>query len=134
MADSFEITAFFPSVPAVQIYKAWLDSEAHTAFTGSPAQIDLDGGGNFTAWDGYISGRTLETEPFQRIVQAWRTTEFSEDSPDSRLEILIEDVDNGARVTLVHSGIPEGQGDDYRLGWREYYFDPMQRYFSAQSH
>jgi len=134
MTDSFEVSTFFLSVSAKQIYKAWLESAAHTAFTGGPAQIDLDGSGEFTAWDGYISGRTLETEPFQRIVQSWRTTEFPEDSPDSRLEILIEDVDNGARVTLVHSGIPEGQGDDYRQGWREYYFEPMQRYFSAQQH
>ncbi|MCJ7659107.1 MAG: SRPBCC domain-containing protein, partial [Anaerolineales bacterium] len=76
--------------------------------------------------------RTLEAEPFQRIVQAWRTTEFPEDSPDSRLEILIEDMDNGVQVTLVHSGIPAGQGENYRQGWGEYYFDPMQRYFSTK--
>ena len=130
MTDSFEISAIFPAVTAQQIYKAWLDSAAHTAFTGSPARIDQQGTAEFTAWDGYISGKTQEAEPFHRILQSWRTTEFPEDSPDSRLEILIEDLDSGAQVTLVHSGIPAGQGKDYLQGWEEYYFEPMKRYFS----
>ena len=76
MTESFEIFIFFPGITAQQIYNAWLDSEAHSAFTGSPAQIDPQVGGQFTAWDGYIQGQTLETEPFRRILQAWRTTEF----------------------------------------------------------
>ena len=131
MAESFEVFTFFPGITAQQLYNAWLDSETHSAFTGSPAQIDPHVGGKFTAWDGYIQGHTLETEPFRRILQAWRTTEFPEDSPDSRLEILIEEVNDGVQITLVHSDIPEGQGEDYRQGWSEYYFDPMGRYFSS---
>ena len=132
MAESFEVLTFFPSITAQQMYNAWLDSETHSAFTGSPAQIDPQVGGQFTAWDGYIQGQTLETEPFRRILQAWRTTEFPEGSPDSRLEILIEEVNDGVQITLVHSDIPEGQGEDYRQGWSEYYFDPMGRYYSAE--
>ena len=132
MAESFEISTFFPTISVERIYRAWLDSGEHSAFTGSPAQIDPGVGGKFTAWDGYIYGKTLKTEPFQRILQAWRTTEFPEQSPDSQLEILIEGVDNGAKVTLIHTGIPDGQAEDYRQGWEEYYFEPMQRYFSAE--
>ena len=132
MAESFEVSTFFPAITAERIYRPWLDSEVHSAFTGSPAQIDPGAGDTFTAWDGYIYGRTLEDEPFRRILQAWRTTEFPEHSPDSQLEILIEEVDNGGKVTLIHTDIPDGQGDDYRQGWEEYYFKPMQRYFSAE--
>jgi activator of HSP90 ATPase len=132
MAESFEISTFFPTISAERIYHSWLDSDEHSAFTGSPAQFDPGVGGKFTAWDGYIYGKTLKTEPFQRILQAWRTTEFPEQSPDSQLEILIEGVDGGAKVTLIHTDFPDGQGGDYRQGWEEYYFEPMQRYFSAE--
>ena len=132
MAESFEISAFFPARSPQEIYAAWLDGQAHSAMTGSPAQVDPAVGGQFSAWDGYIQGQTLETEPYRRILQAWCTTEFPEDSPDSRLEVLFEEVDSGTRVTLIHSDIPEGQGDDYRQGWSEYYFEPMQAYFSSQ--
>jgi activator of HSP90 ATPase len=132
MTESFKVSTFFHKISAERIYRAWLDSQEHNGFTGSPAQVDPAVGGEFTAWDGYISGKTIELEPFHRIVQAWRTTEFPEDSPDSILEILLEDVDNGAKVTLVHTDIPDGQGEDYRQGWDEYYFQPMQRYFSPE--
>lgn len=131
MTESFEVSTFLPKISAERIYRAWLDSQDHSAFTGSPAEIDPGVGGKFSAWDGYISGITLEVEPFRRILQAWRTTEFPEHSPDSQLEILIEEVDNGAKVTLIHSDIPDGQGEDYLQGWEDYYFKPMQRYFSA---
>ena len=132
MVESFEVSAFFPSQSAEKIYTAWLDSQAHTEMTGSPAEIDPTVGGKFTAWDRYIQGETLAAEPYRRILQAWRTTEFPEDSPDSRLEILIEEPEGGAQVTLLHSEIPEGQAEDYRQGWKEYYFEPMGRYFSAE--
>lgn len=130
MIDSFEVSAFFPQVPAEKVYRSWLDSEAHSAFTGSPAQIDGRVDGLFTAWDGYISGRTLELEPYQRIVQSWRTTEFPEGSPDSHLEATFLDADGGTIITLRHTNIPPGQGEDYRTGWEEYYFKPMRAFFS----
>jgi len=133
MAESIEVSTFLPGISAERIYRSWLDSEEHSAFTGSPAQIDPVVGGKFSAWDGYILGKTLEAEPFRRILQAWRTTEFPEQSPDSRLEMRIEEVENGAQITLLHTDIPDGQGEDYRQGWEEYYFEPMQRYFSAGS-
>ncbi len=132
MAESFEVSTFFPTISAELIYRSWLDSDEHSAFTGSPAQIDPGVGGKFTAWDGYIYGKTLEAEPFQRILQTWRTTEFPEQSPDSQLEILIEEVDDGVKVTLIHTDIPDGQAEDYRQGWEEHYFEPMQRHFSAE--
>ena len=132
MVESFKVSKFFPKISTERIYRAWLDSQEHSGFTGSPAQVDPAVGGEFTAWDGYISGSTIELDPFNRILQNWRTTEFPEDSSDSRLEILFEDVKDGAKVTLVHTDIPDGQGEDYRQGWEEFYFQPMQSYFSPE--
>jgi activator of HSP90 ATPase len=132
MADSFEIKEFFPGIPATEIFNAWLESEAHSAFTGSPARVNPGVGGEFSAWDGYISGKTLEIEPSRRILQSWRTTEFPEGSPDSLLEISFEEIGDGTQLTLVHTNIPDGQGEDYRQGWEDYYFKPMQQFFSAQ--
>ena len=68
----------------------------------------------FEVWDNYISGRTLELEENRRIVQSWRTTEFDDREPDSRLEIVLEADDKATILTLRHSEIPDGQGDDSR--------------------
>ena len=97
--------------------------------TGSPAQVDGTIGGKFSAWDGYIFGSTLDLMPNQRIVQTWRTSEFPEDAPDSRLEVLLEDVDGGTKVSFIHTDIPENQMDSYRQGWEDFYFKPMKEYF-----
>ena len=130
MTEQFTVSIRLPINPE-QLYAAWLSSDIHAAFTGAGAQIDPVVGGAFTAWDGYISGVTLEMEPSHRIVQAWRTTEFPEGSPDSRLELLLEAVDEGVMLTLIHSGIPTGQGESYRQGWDDYYFQPLAAYFVA---
>ncbi|OGO27041.1 MAG: hypothetical protein A2Z16_01565 [Chloroflexi bacterium RBG_16_54_18] len=117
-------------VSSEQLFHAWLDSEAHTQFTGSEAKIIPAAGGKFSAWEDYISGETLEIDPPRRILQSWRTTEFPDDSPDSRLEVLFEVLDNGTRLILNHTGIPAGQAESYRQGWEDYYFLPMREYFS----
>lgn len=128
MKNKFTITETIPA-SAAEIYRAWLESKGHTAMTGSPAKVDGRVGGKFSAWDGYISGTTLELTPNQRIVQAWRTSEFPDEAPDSRVEILLEEVRGGTKVTLTHSDMPEDQVESYRQGWEDFYFKPMQQYF-----
>ena len=115
---------------AKRIYDAWLDSTEHGAFTDTECVIDPHVGGKFMAGDDYITGVTQVMEPYERIVQLWRTTDFPPDAPDSQFEVLLEEVDAGTRITLEHTNIPDGQGEPYKQGWVEYYFDPMRGYFS----
>ncbi len=129
MPDAFEISTVL-TASATQVYKAWLSSDEHSAMTGGTARIDPVVGGQFSAWDGYITGTTLELEPYRRIVQSWRTIEFPADAPDSRLEVLLEESAAGTQLTLKHGNIPAGQGSSYESGWVSNYFDPMKDYFS----
>ncbi len=132
MLDSIQISTVMPASPE-RIYKAWLSSKEHSAFTGGKATVDPKVGGRHTAWDDYIEGVTLELVPYRRIVQSWRSTEFPADAADSRLEVLLEKVKGGTQITLNHSDIPEGQGAKYESGWAESYFDPMRAYFSKKA-
>ncbi len=129
MPDSFEISTVLTAT-AKQLYEAWLSSDEHGAMTGAAAGIDPTVGGKFSAWDGYITGTTLVLEPYHRILQSWRTAEFPAGAPNSRLEIVLEDTTDGARLTLRHSDIPAGQGSSYESGWVDNYFEPMNDYFS----
>lgn len=131
MPESITMSATLPASPQ-RIYEAWLDSGEHSAFTDSKATIDSKVGGTFTAWDGYIQGANQALEPGKRIVQSWRTTDFPDGAPDSRLELLLEPTPRGARVTLLHTNIPDGQAADYKQGWKDYYFAPMKKYFAPQ--
>ncbi len=131
--ESITLTAVLPAPPE-RVYRAWLDGAEHSAMTGGEATVDARVGGAYTAWDGYITGTTLELEPGRRIVQAWRTSQFPKRAADSRLDVLLEPaVGGGTKLTLKHSAIPKGQGKRYKSGWPENYFEPMQDYFESKS-
>ena len=108
MKNGFKLSMLIPASPA-EIYKAWMSSQGHSAMTGSTAKVTGKAGGKFSAWDGYISGRTLELEPDRRIVQAWRTSEFADEAPDSHLEVFLEATKTGTKVTITHTEIPPGR-------------------------
>jgi uncharacterized protein YndB with AHSA1/START domain len=126
--NEIEMSEVFPA-SAQRIYDAWVDAIEHAKFTDSPATGDPREGGAFTAWDGYIQGKHLALDPGRRIVQAWRSSEFPEGAPDSRLEIELSETDEGTLLTLRHSDLPEGQADAFRKGWVEFYFEPLAKYF-----
>jgi activator of HSP90 ATPase len=107
-----------------------MSGKGHGEMTGSSAKVTARVGGKFSGWDGYIEGRTLELEPGTRIVQSWRTSDFSADEPDSRLEVVLAKTKGGTRITLKHTNIPAGQGAEYRKGWIDFYFKPMKKYFA----
>jgi uncharacterized protein YndB with AHSA1/START domain len=129
MAYEFTVSDILPANPQV-VYDAWMSSEGHAGMTGAGADIDPRVGGEFSAWDGYITGRTLALEPGRRIVQSWRTSEFEPDDEDSQIEVLLEAVPEGTRITLHHTDIPNGQSG-YEQGWQDNYLDPMREYFAA---
>jgi activator of HSP90 ATPase len=129
MSEGLTVFAEFPISPR-RFYEAWLDEKDHAAFTNYPAEIDPREGGEYSVSAGYITGKTLKLEPYTRIVQAWRTTDFAPEDPDSELEILIQPLAYGCQVILNHSNLPDGSADMYEEGWEDYYFAPMQGYFS----
>ena len=129
MTIEFTVSAVVPASPQT-IYDAWLHSHGHTKMTGSPATVTAGIGDSFTAWDGYISGSNLELEQDRRIVQSWRGSSYKDSDEDSRIEVILESVDGGTRITLTHSNVPDDQGS-HEPGWTDHYFEPMQKYFGG---
>ncbi|HEX3696094.1 MAG TPA: SRPBCC family protein [Polyangia bacterium] len=132
---AYESLSLSELIPATEeeIYSAWLSSDQHSAFTGDEASIDPVIGGKHIAYGGYAQGAIVDLQPSRRIVQTWRTSDFPEGSPDSRLEVTLEPTVGGTMVTVLHTEIPEGQSDSYREGWVKYYFDPLKKYFAEKS-
>jgi hypothetical protein len=99
--------------------------------TGSPASISVIVGDEFDAWDDYIHKKKLERVPGKRIVQSWRTSEFSADMPDSRVEPSLESVGKQTQLILKSTGLPPS-GWQYEQGWVGSFFEPMQKYFTGR--
>ena len=124
----FEQSDVIPAEPRA-VYDAWMSTAGHSAMTGAEAVVDPTIGGEFSAWDGYIWGRTLALDPATRILQSWRTSEFDEGDADSQIEVLLAPVAGGTSVRLHHTGVPVDQLGYENGGWRENYFEPMKTYF-----
>ncbi|MFW9799811.1 MAG: SRPBCC domain-containing protein [Candidatus Thorarchaeota archaeon] len=131
MTERLRLYVTIPAEPK-EVYDAWLDSKGHSEMTGSEAEVEPRINGAFTAWDGYVEGKTIELEPEQRIVQKWRTSDFPSGSKDSVVEIVLKRVDKGTKLLLIHTEIPDGQGEEYKEGWKEFYFKPMKEYFKSK--
>ncbi len=130
MTYDFEVSDQIPASPQ-EIYEAWLSSEGHSAMTGGEAHVDPDVGGAYDAWDGYIHGTTLEAVPYAKIVQSWRSAQFTDEHGDSLIEVTLEGNDEGTLVTLRHSNVPDDQRGYENGGWQQSYFDPMKAHFAA---
>jgi activator of HSP90 ATPase len=132
--EAFEVSDTFDA-SAEEIYTGWLDAEVHAEFSGGEAaDIDARVGGAFKTGNGYATGKILEMEDKKKIVQAWRTTEFPAGSPDSKLEIVLEEKTPGKTTVIIkQSDVPDGQGDNYKKGWADHYFKPMKDFFKKRS-
>lgn len=131
MTFDFTVTDIIPAKPK-QIYDAWLDSRSHAKMTGDrPATITADEGRWFVALRGFVIGKNVALEPDRRIVQTLRTKEFLESDMDSQIEVLLEPVPSGTKVTIHHRNVPDQLGKYRETGWQSNYFEPMKRFFGG---
>jgi len=131
-ATTIKQKTLIPATPD-EVYDAFMEAKKHSAFTGSKATSDPKVGGEFTAWDGYISGRNLELVKGKKIVQEWSTTDWPDKFPPSRLELTFKEAKGGTEISMIHSSVPAEQADDLAEGWNEFYWKPMKEYFTKRA-
>ncbi len=110
-----------------RIYEALLDGKQFSAFSGMPATINREAGGAFSLFGGHIIGRNLELAPNRRIVQAWRVVTWDEGIYSiARFELKAKSA--GTHLIFDHTGFPEGKKEHLEEGWKENYWDKLQKY------
>ena len=124
-------TVVVSAAPA-DVYEAFVNARKHAAFTQSPATGAARVGSAFTAWDGYISGVHRQLVKGRKIVQEWRTTQWPDGAPPSRLTLTFTKVKGGTVIRMLHANVPAEQADSYRQGWKDYYWTPLKAYFRKQ--
>jgi activator of HSP90 ATPase len=111
------------------IYEALMDSEKHSRFTGAPANISREIGGSFTAYDGALSGTTLELVPDAKIVQSWRgSDEGWTPGHYSEVTFTFEESHGETKLNFVRTGVPEASYEDISQGWQTYYWPKLKAF------
>lgn len=115
-----------------QVYDAYTDPKKHSEFTDSEATGEPVVGGKYTAWDGYIFGKYLDLEEGKRVVQEWTTTDWEEGYPASKLELTFKAIPKGTEISMVQTDVPKAGADEFKRGWRDFYWEPLKEYFKKQ--
>lgn len=130
MAISFTVSDIIPTSKEA-VYNAWLDGEKHAKMTNTGVALASTlVGDSFMAHDGYITGKNVDLVPFTKIIQTWRTAEFTDEEEDSLIEVTFKDKGDGTLITLTHTNLPP-HGRQYEQGWQTQYFEPMKKYFAS---
>ncbi len=123
-------TATIPARPA-QIYRAWLSSRDHSAFTGDTAVIDPVVGGQFTVFGGYAEGETVTLVPNKKIVQTWHAADWPANA-QSRITVILQPVGQSTHLTFHQTGVPAKFLNSIEQGWTDYYWTPLKTFFRKE--
>ena len=127
MSTPIQQTETFKANPH-EIYEALMDSAKHSALTGSPANISREIGGDYSAYDGYITGKNLKLIPDREIVQSWRAVDWPE-GKFSTVTFILLPIPDGTRLNFTHVDVPDGTEEEFTQGWIDNYWEPMKAFF-----
>ncbi len=113
---------------AKELFETYLDSKKHAAMIGSKVSITAKEGKSFRAFDGMLRGRNLVIVAKRMIVQAWRSSGWKKDDPDSILILKFSDMPKGGRIDLVHVNVPDHDVKGVTEGWKKFYWAPWRKY------
>lgn len=143
LSDFFTLKRVIRATPK-RLFEAWLNSMEHSDMTGRVATAGVKIGELFTAHDGCITGKNIEIDPYQRIVQEWHSEIPGFESVGSRVEVVLSTLsdcgaianahDEGTTMIIHHSMLPVGQLLFNSEWWEDVYFKPMDAYFARGKH
>jgi activator of HSP90 ATPase len=119
-----------------RVYETLLSSKAFSDctkksfgnFTATSATIEAAVGGAFSVFDGHIIGRIVELVPNQRIIEAWRVVDWPA-GVYSIARFDLEQQGSGTKLVFSHTGFPQGLKEHLATGWKEHYWDALNKYF-----
>lgn len=107
-----------------KIYSALTNGKEFSEVTGAPAEISAVEGGAFSLFGGQITGRNIELTAKEGLVQAWRVGAWPK-GVYSIVRITLERAGNETKLTLDHSGFPDGAAEHLESGWHKMYWQPL---------
>ena len=117
--------------PAESLFAMYTDPAKHAAITGAPVAISVEPGSPFRAFNGALTGATLQIIPQRLVIQSWRSTKFNDGDPDSTLILAFTSEATNGRIDLVHLDVPAHNYQSVVEGWETRYWGPWRRYLAG---
>ena len=125
---NFKKYYIIPATPE-EIYKALTTEITIRLWTGDLVEIDPREGGEFSMWDGSITGKFIELVPYTKIVQEWY---FGESDEQSIVTIKLHEHKKGTSFEVNHNNIPDEAYDEIVAGWDDEYVAGLQDFYEDE--
>ncbi|KAF5473375.1 hypothetical protein F2P56_009990 [Juglans regia] len=124
------------SCRARDMYEILMDENRWKGFTLSNARISKEVGGEFSIFDGSVTGTNLELQDGKLIVLNWRFANW-DDGIHSTVKLALDEPEPGVTVVkLAHTDIPEEDRygnatvvENTERGWRDLIFNRIRAVF-----
>lgn len=124
------------SCRAKDLFEILMDENRWKGFTQSNARISKEVGGEFSIFDGSVTGTNVELQEGKLIVQKWRFGSWP-DGIQSTVRITFEEPQSGVTVVnLTHTDVPEEDRygnatvvENTERGWRDLIFHRIRAVF-----
>lgn len=127
MAFDLQLNFFLSAMPA-RVMQLITDAALIRRWSGEEGMIEAKEGGSMSLFDGWATGTVTEATP-NKIAFVWRVAEWTDETPDTAVQLTLRSKDGGSEVTLVHTGFAtEDEMKSHRTGWNDFFFDPLEDY------
>ncbi|KAK4782697.1 hypothetical protein SAY86_007071 [Trapa natans] len=124
------------SCRARDMYEILMDDNRWKGFTQSYAKISKEVGGEFSIFDGSVTGINVELQEGKLIVQRWRFGSWP-DGIHSTVKLVLDEPEPGVTVIkLTHTDVPEEDRygnatvvENTERGWRDLIFHKIRAVF-----
>ena len=125
---NFKKYYIIPAQPE-EIYKAITTEITTRLWTGDLAEVNAIEGGEFSLWDGSITGKFLELDPYRKIVQQWY---FGDQQEESIVTIKFHEHKKGTSFEVNQINIPDEAYDDLVDGWDNEYVGSLIDFYTEE--
>lgn len=109
-----------------EVFQALTNPLTIELWSGFPADMQAVENTEFSIFDGDISGRNLKIVPDQQLVQEWY---FGDTNEQSVVTISLFPAKDRTRAELVHTNVPDEVYEEFREGWKDFYFGAIIKFF-----
>lgn len=110
---------------AEDVYNCLTNPLTIELWSGYPAAMVAEPGNEFELWDGDITGKTLEAEPNNKLVQQWY---FGEQEEPSIVTYILHQEKNHVSLELRHTNIPDEVYEEFEEGWKHHFLGAIKAY------
>ena len=117
-----------PATPE-ELYLALTTEVTIRLWTGDVVEIDPREGGEFSLWDGSITGHFIELTPSSKIIQEW---DFGNQEEPSIVTLKLHENKKGTSLEVNHINIPDEAYDEIVAGWEEEYIASLVDFYEDE--